>query len=1282
MKRRLLALLLSLLLPVSCFPLTAFAQEAFPETAEMVEGDVQSGFVPAGTPCTSADPAIAWVDTEGNLNALKEGSTTISVEGQGDCTVTVSDYTDGSDVVGSLKILARYNDSMQFYDGHVYLLFTSYQDGVTITVPDLYGGYQIDDEYYTDINEDIANGSNHTGNTAEKYFTFDDSMTSVTLDRGEIVTIGMYRGFDLSVAQAALGSIQNSSAWKSLSKEVKSAITKVLFEFLNTGKASAEEAIARIKAIMTEAGEDYQKLLDGVVEGGVCFNRELYNQKLEWDQFENVTYELDITEKQLNMMNMYLYGNNGKFSILKNSCATVALRAWNAAVGTRNGADTAYKLSCQGEGVFALVDAPKGVRDGIVNRLPGYYLNNAQGVAEPDAGFEDETGCVYVSAPEKVSPLNYVYADDSIVVDSDRTGMSALLSAAKAGQKITYHKDAQQVNVTVQKSGGAVWKALSGIDFEINGTTVGLSDLPEGGVWFKAKIDAPDENANYYILDSSGKAIASDYEDGYIGFCAEALPLTFKIVSEQAGTKNILKTAVKGGDCAETEIYYYKDGVKTAIEGKTQLDSGTKVYIKSTLRDDDGDHLLSDIVFNDESLTFSECYDAEEDAYFVTMPEKYSKLQVVYENAVLEADGATLLQISIGDELAAADCTDLVIGNGKHDDRIVWVVIDDGDGAVKTEGGKLTAVKEGTAFLIACAEGNLNICVPFTIEVYEDVDKLVGVTFDDQDADFCITMQENENETPAMLPFSGYRVKSGTVLNAEPDVEEPKALLYIVANDNIVKSGERIIADKDTDVKAYFADAVIEGMPDKVNLTEEDETFKLDAAVKYTGLLKYLPVYDPSITYESSDPLIAVDENGLISVTGEIPEGGKAVYVTAYAGSSNRRVCAQTRVIVGDYDGDAVVGKLTIYSRRISQNEMIPHGCVVFTTYEDVDLDVSYYEYYKPDDRYNALMTGYELDPDSFPSDPALYSNNDLELEDRESYFEIINHGSNSDPAPVSLKAGESITMSNYSFDPNNFSTFFKTIENGTISDSKETKELIRQLKAYQEGGEIDGEAAFDSMVATFMQIYAVYKQTGYVIADGSSIGGLCVNRELYNEFRRNDLQTPSTSFAVEITADELAQLQKYIANPDHNYYSLFNMNCASGAVAIWNTTLADRPQYLIKGNYTGVAVDPMSLYADIALMGQKDIDGDYIVDFYPRTVAFIDDVLIGDVDGDGQITVFDASLIQRYLASQVTEDKLDLTAADVDGDGKVTIFDASLIQRYLSGASVARMDDHRYELL
>ena len=311
MKKRiftnLLAVLLCAALLISCLPFTAFAESADTDL-QMVEGDVTVGFVPAGTECTSSDPSIAWVDESGNLNAMKVGTTTVS-DGQTEYTVTVSDYEDGSEVVGNLKILARYNDSMQFYDGHVYLLFTSYQDGVTVTVPDLYAAYEIDDKYYEDISKDISYGSNHTGKDANEYFSESYDVNSVTLNRGEIVTIGMYRGFDLSVPQAALGSIKNSTAWKDLVAAGKTSAVISIFDLLYTGKISSDEALERLKAVFDEIGSDYTKAIDGVVEGGVCFNRELYNQKLEWDQYENVTYEMDITRNQLDTMTMYLGGN-------------------------------------------------------------------------------------------------------------------------------------------------------------------------------------------------------------------------------------------------------------------------------------------------------------------------------------------------------------------------------------------------------------------------------------------------------------------------------------------------------------------------------------------------------------------------------------------------------------------------------------------------------------------------------------------------------------------------------------------------------------------------------------------------------------------------------------------------------------------------------------------------------------------------------------------------------------------------------------------------------------
>ena len=60
--------------------------------------------------------------------------------------------------------------------------------------------------------------------------------------------------------------------------------------------------------------------------------------------------------------------------------------------------------------------------------------------------------------------------------------------------------------------------------------------------------------------------------------------------------------------------------------------------------------------------------------------------------------------------------------------------------------------------------------------------------------------------------------------------------------------------------------------------------------------------------------------------------------------------------------------------------------------------------------------------------------------------------------------------------------------------------------------------------------------------------------------------------------------------------------------------------------------------------------------------------VLYGDADLDGDVTVLDATHIQRYLVDLVSFDEENYLAADVDGDGTVTLFDVALIQYYLLG--------------
>ena len=58
--------------------------------------------------------------------------------------------------------------------------------------------------------------------------------------------------------------------------------------------------------------------------------------------------------------------------------------------------------------------------------------------------------------------------------------------------------------------------------------------------------------------------------------------------------------------------------------------------------------------------------------------------------------------------------------------------------------------------------------------------------------------------------------------------------------------------------------------------------------------------------------------------------------------------------------------------------------------------------------------------------------------------------------------------------------------------------------------------------------------------------------------------------------------------------------------------------------------------------------------------------MIVGDVDGDGEITDWDAIMLNRYLAGWEVE--MNSAAADTDGDGELTDWDAIVLERYLAG--------------
>ncbi|MBQ2972556.1 MAG: leucine-rich repeat protein [Ruminococcus sp.] len=69
-----------------------------------------------------------------------------------------------------------------------------------------------------------------------------------------------------------------------------------------------------------------------------------------------------------------------------------------------------------------------------------------------------------------------------------------------------------------------------------------------------------------------------------------------------------------------------------------------------------------------------------------------------------------------------------------------------------------------------------------------------------------------------------------------------------------------------------------------------------------------------------------------------------------------------------------------------------------------------------------------------------------------------------------------------------------------------------------------------------------------------------------------------------------------------------------------------------------------------------------------PTDAPTLPQVMLGDADNDGEVSVMDASLIQMFLVGKQEIIGEALLAADADKDGDVSVMDASLIQMFLVG--------------
>ncbi len=109
----------------------------------------------------------------------------------------------------------------------------------------------------------------------------------------------------------------------------------------------------------------------------------------------------------------------------------------------------------------------------------------------------------------------------------------------------------------------------------------------------------------------------------------------------------------------------------------------------------------------------------------------------------------------------------------------------------------------------------------------------------------------------------------------------------------------------------------------------------------------------------------------------------------------------------------------------------------------------------------------------------------------------------------------------------------------------------------------------------------------------------------------------------------------------------------------------------VLKNGYTLDSVTAEGAYKNVKDTGVENtyritkVTGAVTINVTTEKSATPTDYTLGDVNGDGYITVADATLVQQHAAELITLTDTVLLAADTNKDGYVTVADATLIQQY-----------------
>lgn len=262
-------------------------------------------------------------------------------------------------VVGSVRLVARHDESTgNPTHGHVYIVYTSYVNNLSISIDDLYGYYLTNPQYQAQlkaaaegdnaqvvswrstVNEITdANSSERDAAASEMFVPQEHELHaagSVVLNRGDYVSIGNY---GMASTQEVVADYVKQA--EVLFKDNYDELVKLWNAA--TGENRDEQYVKdHFYEVIMHLGQSSQIMVDSVLEGktpgGVFINRELYNQKFGYDQGPNEVIEQDITADQTKTMMDY-FGKESSFNMMSHNCTTVGVGAWNAVFGFKTNDD-------------------------------------------------------------------------------------------------------------------------------------------------------------------------------------------------------------------------------------------------------------------------------------------------------------------------------------------------------------------------------------------------------------------------------------------------------------------------------------------------------------------------------------------------------------------------------------------------------------------------------------------------------------------------------------------------------------------------------------------------------------------------------------------------------------------------------------------------------------------------------------------------------------------------------------------------------------------------------